>query len=100
MTKLTRRDVLATATALGASAILGPSGLSPARAAAPLSGRQAAGFYRYKVGDIEVTFGPSRPGDYRAKRVSSERARTELGWAPRFDFAAGLQRTLDWYRRQ
>ena len=37
-----------------------------------------------------MTFGPSRPGDYRAKRVSSERARTELGWTPRFDFAAGL----------
>ena len=67
---------------------------------APISIRQLAETIGELVGDIEVTFGPSRPGDYRAKRVSSERARTELGWAPRFDFAAGLQRTLDWYRRQ
>ena len=37
------------------------------------------------VGDVEVTFGPPRPGDYRAKRVSSDRARDELGWVPRFD---------------
>jgi nucleoside-diphosphate-sugar epimerase len=32
--------------------------------------------------------------------VSSKRARTELGWNPQFDFEAGLQRTLEWYRRQ
>ena len=66
----------------------------------PISIRRLAETVGELVGDIEVTFGPSRPGDYRAKRVSSERARTELGWAPRYDFAAGLQRTLDWYRRK
>jgi nucleoside-diphosphate-sugar epimerase len=52
------------------------------------------------VGDVEVTFGPSRPGDYRARRVSSERARRELGWMPRYDLAAGLRRTLEWYRQR
>jgi len=66
----------------------------------PISIRQLAETVGELVGDVEVTFGPSRPGDYRAKRVSSERARKELGWTPRFDFAAGLQRTLEWYRRQ
>ena len=40
----------ATACALGAGA---PA--SPTRAAAPPAGKQAPGFYRYKVGDIEVT---------------------------------------------
>ena len=54
MTDLTRRTVLsaaaATACALGAGA---PA--SPAKAAAPPAGKQAPGFYRYKVGDIEVT---------------------------------------------
>ena len=41
------------------------------------------------------------PGDYRAKRRAAASGRaTELGWTPRFDFAAGLQRTLEWYRRQ
>jgi UDP-glucose 4-epimerase len=52
------------------------------------------------VGDTEVTFGPSRPGDYRARVVRSERARTELGWQPRHTFAQGLERTLAWYREQ
>ena len=53
MTDLTRRTVLsaaASACALGAGA---PA--SPAKAAAPPAGKQAPGFYRYKVGDIEVT---------------------------------------------
>ena len=54
MTELTRRSVLAgTAAAGGATAF----GLPPqtARAAAPLSGQQVPGFYRYKVGSFEVT---------------------------------------------
>jgi UDP-glucose 4-epimerase len=66
----------------------------------PISIRELAETVGALVGDVEVTFGPSRPGDYRAKRVSSARARTELGWTPRYDFAAGLARTLDWYRRR
>ena len=54
MTALTRRTVLSGAAAAGA-ATLTPALSSPAQAAAPLSGQQAAGWYRYKVGDIEVT---------------------------------------------
>jgi len=64
----------------------------------PISIRTLAETIGALVGDVEVTFGPSRPGDYRAKRVSSDRARRELGWAPQFDLPTGLRRTLDWYR--
>jgi UDP-glucose 4-epimerase len=66
----------------------------------PISIRQLAETVGELVGGVEVTFGPSRPGDYRARRVSSERAHRELGWTPRYDFAAGLARTLDWYRQR
>jgi UDP-glucose 4-epimerase len=65
-----------------------------------ISIRQLAETVRDLVGDVEVTFGPSRPGDYRARRVSSERARDELGWVPTHSFADGLSKTLDWYREQ
>src|SRR5258707_457479 len=52
MTNLTRRAALLG----GASAALAPALLAaPARAAAPAVGKQAAGFYRYKVGDYECT---------------------------------------------
>jgi UDP-glucose 4-epimerase len=65
-----------------------------------ISIRQLAETVRDLVGDVEVTFGPSRPGDYRARIVSSDRARDELRWVPKHSFAEGLRKTLDWYREQ
>ena len=54
MIQLTRRDLLAGTAATTAALSMGltPSEL---RAAAPAAGKQAPGFYRYKVGDFEVT---------------------------------------------
>jgi glyoxylase-like metal-dependent hydrolase (beta-lactamase superfamily II) len=54
MTTFNRRTVLSGAAVVGAATLT--STLSPpAHAAAPLSGQQAPGWYRYKVGSIEVT---------------------------------------------
>lgn len=50
--ELTRRHVLAGAAALAAAPAI-PA--NPAKAAAPIAGKQNASFYRYKVGDAEVT---------------------------------------------
>ena len=52
MTELTRRHLLAGAAAIGAVAA---SPLAAVHAAAPPSGKQAPGFYRYKVGTYECT---------------------------------------------
>jgi glyoxylase-like metal-dependent hydrolase (beta-lactamase superfamily II) len=54
MTMLSRRATLAGSAALAASAATGTA-VSPARAVAPQALTQAPGFYRYKVGDIEMT---------------------------------------------
>jgi len=54
MTDLNRRDLLAGAVAMGAAAVTG-LGPTTASASVPPSGAQAPGFYRYKVGDFEVT---------------------------------------------
>jgi len=51
MIELTRRSALAGA-AMATAAVLSSQ---PARAAAPASSAQAPGFYRYKVGSIEIT---------------------------------------------
>jgi glyoxylase-like metal-dependent hydrolase (beta-lactamase superfamily II) len=50
--ELTRRHALAGAAAIAATPLL-PS--VPVRAAAPVADKQAPSFYRYKVGDIQVT---------------------------------------------
>jgi glyoxylase-like metal-dependent hydrolase (beta-lactamase superfamily II) len=51
MTSLTRRGLLASTAALAAGSLVAPT----AHAVAPASGKQAPGFYRYKIGDFEVT---------------------------------------------
>lgn len=53
MTEFTRRAVLGGAAA--ATALSALDATSPAQAAAPAAGKQAPAFYRYKVGNIEVT---------------------------------------------
>jgi len=55
MTDLTRRRLLTTAVAATAAGAAAPAATSPAQAAAPPVGTQAPGWYRYKVGSIEVT---------------------------------------------
>src|SRR5476649_1499334 len=53
MTKFTRRDVFSAAA--GAAAISALPLTGPVRAATPAAGKQTAGWYRYKIGTIEVT---------------------------------------------
>jgi glyoxylase-like metal-dependent hydrolase (beta-lactamase superfamily II) len=48
--RISRRSLLGTAAATSVTALA-----SPVWAAAPAAGKQAPGFYRYKVGDVEVT---------------------------------------------
>jgi glyoxylase-like metal-dependent hydrolase (beta-lactamase superfamily II) len=54
MTELTRRSVIAGA-ATGMATAMSPVASNPANAAAPATGKQTAGWYRYKVGDYEIT---------------------------------------------
>jgi glyoxylase-like metal-dependent hydrolase (beta-lactamase superfamily II) len=55
MTELTRRTLLSGVAAATAGTALAPLAPSLAPAAAPPAGKQAPGYYRYKVGTIEVT---------------------------------------------
>jgi glyoxylase-like metal-dependent hydrolase (beta-lactamase superfamily II) len=56
MKEITRRNVLAgAATASAAVALTSVGGNDPAQAAAPLGGKQNPGWYRYKVGEFEIT---------------------------------------------
>src|SRR5947199_2474134 len=56
MNSLTRRQLLAGAAAIGSTATIAQFGATaPAFAAAPPTGKQAPGIYRYKVGSLECT---------------------------------------------
>ena len=55
MLELNRRKLMTGAVAASAATALSPFTAAPAFAAAPLAGKQNPGWYRYKVGGIEVT---------------------------------------------
>src|SRR5215831_7567178 len=55
MTKFTRRTMLAGTAAAAAAAANPRLIVAPARAATPTAGKQAPGFYRYRVGSYEIT---------------------------------------------
>lgn len=65
--------------------------LHPAAANEALRARGLASYAQLK------TFVADRPGHDRRYAIDATRIRTELGWAPAFDFEAGLARTISWY---
>jgi nucleoside-diphosphate-sugar epimerase len=49
---------------------------------------------------VEPEYGPPRAGDVRHSLADITAARELLGYEPRVDLAAGLERTVAWYREQ
>lgn len=49
------------------------------------------------IADIEVIYGPERPGDVKHSLANIDKARALLGYNPEIDFATGLAKTISWY---
>jgi nucleoside-diphosphate-sugar epimerase len=47
---------------------------------------------------LDVAYGPPRNGDVKDSLADITRARTLLGYEPTVSFAAGLKKTIDWYK--
>lgn len=50
--------------------------------------------------ELDVEYGPARPGDFTGREVSAKLAESQLGWRPTTSFADGLRRYLDWLSKQ
>lgn len=48
--------------------------------------------------DIEPIFGPDRVGDIKHSNADISKAREMLGYNPDYDFYAGIELAVDWYR--
>lgn len=48
--------------------------------------------------EMEPKFGPNRAGDIRDSNADITKARTNLGYDPSYDFAAGIKLAIDWYK--
>jgi len=66
--------------------------------AVPVSIREIAEAVCSLVGTGVIEFGPTRPGDLKARVVSSDKAREKLDWQPTTAFTDGLARTYAWYQ--
>ncbi|MCC6179204.1 MAG: GDP-mannose 4,6-dehydratase [Chloroflexi bacterium] len=49
---------------------------------------------------VEVVHGPARPGEQREALAVTDKARRELGWAPRTSLEAGLAAQIAWQRAE
>ena len=45
----------------------------------------------------QITYVADRPGHDRRYAIDCRKLQTELGWAPRENFATGIAKTVDWY---
>ena len=61
--------------------------------------RQIAETVRNVVGHADIEYGPSRPGDFSGKRISSRRAYEDLGWKPTVTLEDGIRRYVAWYKQ-
>ena len=46
---------------------------------------------------IKCEMAPRRAGDPAQLVASSEKAKTVLGWKPKYNFDTGIQQTIQWY---
>ena len=53
--------------------------------------------YDPKIADIEIKYGPKRPGDIPHSLASVEKARELLKYDPKFHIAEGLKEAVNWY---
>jgi UDP-glucose 4-epimerase len=61
-----------------------------------ISIRRIAETVKKLVGNVEVEFGPKRPGDLTARIVKAELIRDELGWEPEIGFEEGMRLSYEW----
>lgn len=48
---------------------------------------------------VRPTHGPAKPGEQRHSQLDIRRARRVLGWRPRVSLALGLQKTVEWFKK-
>ncbi|WP_264525338.1 SDR family oxidoreductase [Flavobacterium sp. N502536] len=50
-----------------------------------------------KIGEVEIVYGPNRAGDIPHSLASIDKARTVLGYDPKYSLQEGLKEAVSWY---
>ncbi len=60
--------------------------------------REIAEIVQQQIPGTVIEQTEARKGDFTARKISYDRAKTELGWEPRVDFGQGLADYIRWYK--
>lgn len=52
------------------------------------------------IDNVKIDYVENRPGDFSGKEVSSERSKKELNWEPSTSFEDGVQKYIEWYKKE
>ena len=52
------------------------------------------------VKDVGIEYKNTRPGDFAGKNITAEKAYKELGWYPKTIFEDGVQKYIEWYKKE
>lgn len=63
----------------------------------PVSIQEVAQTISKIIEGVEIHYRDARPGDFRGRVASNEKAFNELGWQPTVDLEEGIRKYIDWY---
>ena len=64
----------------------------------PVTVKEVAEAVMKIIGKVGIRYVPSRPGDFRGRKVSSEKAKKELGWEATTPLEEGIRKYLAWLK--
>ncbi|QBN19814.1 SDR family oxidoreductase [Flavobacterium nackdongense] len=59
--------------------------------------KQYLSHYNPKIAEVAIEYGPNRAGDIPHSLASIDKAKSLLGYEPKFSLQAGLKEAVDWY---
>lgn len=64
----------------------------------PITIKEIAETVARLIPGTKVEFKPGRPGDFKGKIASDDKAYRDLGWKPKVDLEAGIKTYIEWYK--
>jgi len=64
----------------------------------PITISEIAETVRKFVPGTKIEYKEARPGDFRGRIASNDKARTELGWDAKVDLEEGVKKYIDWFK--
>jgi len=65
----------------------------------PITVKEVAETVARLIKGTKIEYKEARPGDFKGKNVSSEKAYRELNWKPKIDLEEGIRRYIEWYKK-